>query len=91
VTWEISASGAPLSVATPGMPASGTPVTNTTGHDVTVLLTAGLAAITAVAINGVVVTGLTIAISTLGPPLRLAAGAALTLTYTGSPTWQWVP
>jgi hypothetical protein len=77
-------------VTTPSFPASGTPVTNSTGRSVTVYLTAGLAAITAVAINAVTVTGLTIGAGVLGPPIRLGAGASITLTYTGAPGWQWV-
>ena len=56
----------------------------------TIFLTAGLAAITAVAINAVTVTGLTVGAGLLGPPIRLGAGATITLTYTGSPSWQWV-
>jgi len=78
------------SIITPNLPASGVPVTNATGRDVTVFLTAGLAAITAIAINAVVVTGLTVGAGLLGPPIRLAAGSTIALTYTGSPSWQWV-
>jgi hypothetical protein len=77
-------------VVTPPLPASGTPINNTSGKTVTVFLTAGLGAITAIAINAVVVSGLTVGAGLLSPPIRFAAGASMTLTYTGSPNWQWV-
>ena len=88
--WSLSATPALGPLTTPTFPASGVPVTNGTGRDVTVFLTAGLAAITAVAINAVTIVGLSVGAGVLGPPLRLAAGAAIAVTYTGSPSWQWV-
>ena len=87
VGWDVNARPA---FVTPAMPASSATVVNNTGSDVMVYISAGLAAITGIAINGTTINGLTITASTLGHPIRLSVGSSITLTYTGSPSWQWI-
>jgi len=94
VTWGNIAAVAPGAIQTPAMPASGVPITNQTGGTVSVYLTTGaVSPITAIALGGVPVTGLAIAAGLLSPPIRLAAGSTIAVTWTGvnPPTWQWLP
>lgn len=71
---------------TPAVPASGTPLTNATTVDCSVIITA-LNTLTAVAINGVAV-GIAPA---AGSTYWLPALSTITLTYAGAaPTWQWL-
>lgn len=67
-------------LATPSVPASGTPVTNTSPLPVTVVITGGT--MTAVVINGVTV-------GAGAGTYTLPAGGTITLTYTVAPTWTW--
>ena len=93
MTWAAFRLDAPPAIQTPAMPASGTPVTNANGVAVSVYLTPGaLSPITALAINGSVIAGLTIAAGVLGGPIRLSAGSSITPTWSGvnPPTWQWL-
>ena len=94
MTWANFATVAPGAVQTPAMPASGAPISNQTGNTVSVYLTTGAASpITAVAIGGATIAGLTVAAGLLSPPIRLAAGSTIAVTWTGvnPPTWQWLP
>ena len=68
------------SIATPGVPASTTPVTNTTGFPVKVTVIGGTG--TNVSINGVLQGTFD---GTYGVPI----GGTIALTYTGAPTWNW--
>jgi hypothetical protein len=72
----------PPSVTTPSMPASGSVATNATGVDVLAWLSGGT--FTATVLNGSTV-------STSGNvnPVPLPAGATVSFTYTGSPSWVW--
>jgi hypothetical protein len=65
----------------PGVPASTTPLTNTTGVDATVYLNGGT--VSAVAVGGTS-TG-----QGTNTPYRVPAGQTITLTYTVAPTWAW--
>jgi hypothetical protein len=67
-------------VAAPSVPASLTPVTNTSPMPVTVVITGGT--MTNVSIGGVTV-------GSGAGTYTLPAGAAITLTYTVAPTWTW--
>lgn len=67
-------------IATPGFPASNTPVTNTTGFPVRVTVTGGT--LTQVLVNGVQV-GTTA--GTYGVPI----GGTIAVVYTVAPTWNW--
>jgi hypothetical protein len=76
----------------PDVPASGAPLTNSTGYDATIYITSGTHPIT-VAINGTVLTGATIpGGGAASGPIRLAANQNITLTYVtgGTPSWQWI-
>jgi hypothetical protein len=66
-------------------------ITNNTGYDVTIYITAGTAPVS-IAINGAPLVGVTIPAKAAGSPIRLAANQNITLTYTagGTPAWQWV-
>jgi hypothetical protein len=83
----------PVGVIVP--PAFPTPtagaVTNNTGYDVMVYITAGSNPIL-IGIDGVMLNGVTIPSGATGAPIRLAANQNITLTYSsgGAPTWQWV-
>lgn len=82
----------PPTVATPGVPAASTYITNTTGVDVDVyILTAGTAsAISVKDKNGVV--QLTAVTTVVGQSIYLPAGWQIQLgAYTVAPTWAWVP
>ncbi len=73
--------------ATPGVPSTTVPLTNTSPYDVTVFITANAGGTTAVAIGGVA-TGFTIAASGIAT-FRVPAQQTITLTYTSAPTWTW--
>ena len=71
----------PTSVATPAVPATGTPVTNSTGQAVQVTITGGT--MTAVIINGATVgTGAGVYI--------VPSTGTIQLTYSVAPTWAWI-
>jgi hypothetical protein len=67
-------------VTAPSVPASGTPVANTSPMPVTVVISGGT--MTNVVINGV-------SVGTGAGTYTLPAGASITLTYTVAPTWAW--
>lgn len=80
------------SIVAPAFPgATGGPVTNDTGYDVMVYITAGNNPIS-IAINGIVLNGVKVPAGTAGAPIRLVANQNMTLTYSagGTPRWQWV-
>ena len=85
-------SGAVLG-ATPAVPPSGV-ATNPTDRDCIVYISGGTVTVIAVGTPGALVTtGLTIA---PGPPATSAtvvvqALKSIALTYTGSPSWVWIP
>ncbi len=66
-------------------------ITNNTGDDVMVYITAGTNPIS-IAINGITLTGVTIPAGAAGAPIHLSANQNITLSYTagGTPTWQWL-
>jgi hypothetical protein len=66
--------------ATPSVPASGTPVTNTSSLPATVVVSGGTG--TNVAINGV-------AQGTFNGTYTVQPGATISLTYSVAPTWTW--
>jgi hypothetical protein len=69
-----------MAVSTPAVPASTTPVTNTTGQQVSVAITGGT--MTNVSVNG----------STVGAGAgnyQLPPGGTISMTYTVAPTWTW--
>jgi hypothetical protein len=70
----------PAAVTTPGVPASTTPVTNTTGVDVSVVITGGT--MTAVIVNGANV-------GAGAGTYVVTAGSTISMTYTVAPTWVW--
>lgn len=74
--------GQPPAVTTPAVPASATAITNTTGYDVMVYVSAGT--VTVVAVNGTT-TGLTTPAS-----VYLPANGTIAITYTAAPTWVWL-
>jgi hypothetical protein len=65
---------------TPAVPASGTPVTNTSAMPAQVVISGGT--MTNVSVNGVTV-------GTGAGTYTVPAGQAITLTYTAAPTWTW--
>lgn len=67
--------------STPAVPASGTPVTNTSPLPATVVVSGGTG--TNVAVNG-------IAQGTFDGTYTVPAGGTISLTYTVAPTWAWV-
>jgi hypothetical protein len=76
----------------PDFPASGAPLTNSTGYDATIYITSGTNPI-AVAINGTGLTGATVqGGGAVSSPVRLPANQNITLTYAtgGTPSWQWI-
>ena len=81
ITTKDGISTTPPAVATPGVPASGTAVTNTTGVDVMVYVTGGT--VTEIAV-GATATGI------VGGGVYLAAGQTITLTYSAAPSWTWL-
>lgn len=70
---------------TPRQPAivSGSAVTNDTGFDSTVYISGGT--LTAVAVGGTTITSITSSPAIV----RVPVNQTITLTYTGSPAWQW--
>lgn len=73
-------------ISTPSFPASTGTVTNTQGQTALVMFNSA-ATISFLAVNGVGV------VSTASPSLTtvLNPGDTITVTYTGSPSWQWFP
>jgi hypothetical protein len=69
-------------ISAPGVPASGTPVRNLTGVDVTVYLTGGT-------LTGAVSIGPHGVLAVTDTPYYLPAGETITLTYSSAPAWQW--
>jgi hypothetical protein len=67
---------------TPAVPASGTPVANPTGQDVSVVLLGGT--VTHVTVNG------TDRATSSPANVMLPAGESVTLTYSGAPVWAWM-
>lgn len=70
-------------VSTPGVPASGTAVTNTNGQSALVNISGGT-------LTNIVVNGVSIAVTTPATVI-LDNDNAITLTYTVAPTWRWMP
>lgn len=66
--------------ATPAVPASNTPVTNTTALPATVVISAGT--VTNVLVNGV-------SVGTGDGTYTVPAGATIAITYSVAPTWTW--
>jgi len=78
-----------LTGGNPGVPGSGSVLTNTTSVDCTVVIATG-AGVTVSAISlGATSTGLTMGASS-SLVLRVPAGQSITMTYSGgTPTWTW--
>jgi len=70
----------PASISTPGVPGSGTPVTNTNSVTVWVTVTGGTG--TNVTINGV-------AQGSFDGTYAVPSGGTISLTYSVAPTWNW--
>ncbi len=66
--------------STPAVPASGTPVTNTSALPATVVISGGT-------LSNVVVNG--VSVGTGDGTYTVPAGQAITLTYSSAPTWTW--
>ena len=66
--------------ATPAVPASGTPVTNTSPLPATVVISGGT-------VSNVVVNG--VSVGTGDGTYTVPSGQAVTLTYSAAPTWTW--
>ena len=66
--------------ATPSVPASGTPVTNTSPVPATVVISGGT--VTNVVVNG-------ISVGTGDGTYTVPSGQSITLTYSAAPTWTW--
>lgn len=79
-TWAWTLVGS--SAATPSVPASGTPIVNTSGTNEQVVITGGT--MTAVIINGVTV-------GAGAGTYQVPAGGTIQLTYSVAPTWAWTP
>jgi hypothetical protein len=67
-------------VTAPAIPASGTPLTNSTGSACLVTLRGGTVSVVAVA---------GVALSVVSALVLVPAGATVTLTYAVAPTWTW--
>jgi hypothetical protein len=77
----------PPAVTAPGTAGPGTAVTNNTGYDVMVYLSA-TQGMGSVAINGIGILGS--AASTITPSMvYLPANQTITVTYSGALTWRW--
>lgn len=70
----------PITVTTPAVPASGTPIVNDTGSDVMVYLVGGTNVSASVGANAL---GANIG------PYYLPANSTISLTYSVAPTWTW--
>ena len=85
-TIGITYSGTPTAIywstLTPTVPLSGTPVANTTGQDISVILAAGTT--THITVNG------TDRGTTTPAQVMLPAGQSITLTYSIAPVWAWM-
>lgn len=72
-------------ILAPSMPASGTAFPNYYYRPATVNVQPGTATVSAVAVDGTTLTGIT------SGPVRVQPGHSITLTYSGgTPAWQWV-
>jgi uncharacterized protein (DUF362 family) len=78
------AGGATPTVTTPSVPTSTTAVTNTTGYTVAIYVEGGT--VTVVDVGGVA-TGIAASPFVVIVP----NGQTVAMTYTGSPTWKWMP
>lgn len=68
----------------PAVPATTVPVTNTSGHNMWVEVSANGATISVVKVDGVAIGART------SGAFRVRAGSTIALTYTvATPTWQW--
>ena len=84
-TIAITYSAAPTwywSTFTPAVPASLTPVANTTGQDITVVLASGT--VTHITVNG------TDRGTTTPANVMVPNGQSITLTYSAAPVWAWM-
>lgn len=84
-TIAITYSGAPTwywSTFTPAVPSSTVAVANTTGQDITVVISSGT--VTHVTVNG------TDRATSSPANVMLPAGESITLTYSGAPVWAWM-
>lgn len=84
-TIAITYSAAPTwywSTFTPAVPASLTPVANTTGQDITVVLASGT--VTHITVNG------TDRGTTTPAQVMVPNGQSITLTYSVAPVWAWM-
>jgi hypothetical protein len=81
-TWTWSLVGEGTAEATPSVPATNVPLTNTGGSTEQVVVTGGT--MTAVTINGQIV-GIGAGTYTL------PNGATISMTYSAAPTWAWTP
>ncbi len=79
-TWAWTLVGG--SFSTPSVPASGTPVANTSGTNVQVVVTGGT--MTQVLVGGV-------QMGTGAGTYQVPAGSNIQLTYSVAPTWAWTP
>ena len=70
------------STFTPAIPLTTVPLANTTGQDISVVLTGGTT--THIAVNG------TDRGTTTPANVMLPAGASITLTYSAAPVWAWL-
>jgi hypothetical protein len=82
-------SRAPTSAVTqPSMPASTTPVTNSTGVACMVYVVGGT--LTVITVGGVA-TGITAAAAAgAAHTILVSPGQTIAITYTGAPTWTWI-
>jgi hypothetical protein len=76
------------SPCTPVLPASGSPVVNTTGRDIDVVFLGG-GSVSAITINGVT-TNITQAPTMNSQGIPLPPGATIVVTYTGTVVWAWL-
>jgi hypothetical protein len=76
------------SECTPALPASASPVVNTTGRDIAVVFCGG-GSVSAITINGLT-TNITQAPTMNSQGIPLPAGATIVVTYTGTVAWAWL-
>lgn len=77
-------------ISTPGMPASGVAVTNTTGRAIMLSIAGGTVSVIAIAQFGAGTQNIPIGAWSRAD-IMLLAGEAITLTYTVTPAWVWRP
>jgi hypothetical protein len=70
--------------AAPGVPATNTPVSNTTGCEISVLISGGTLSNVQIGPSGALVS-----VGTTDGTYSLPAGQEIELTYTTAPTWTW--